>query len=84
METRMKESARWLFTVLSLFLRHQGGEVLITSAATAPLLQADGEEWTPSKTEKEAVLKDRSSGTISGAPTLVPRSRDLIFCAGSE
>lgn len=34
--------------------------------------------------EKEAVLEVRSRGTISGAPTLVPRYRDLIFCAGSE
>lgn len=83
MGTWIKDSAQWLFTFLSLFLRHQVAEAFIISVATAPLLQADGEEWTHFKIEKEAILKDRGSGTISGAPTQVPRYRDLIFYSGS-
>lgn len=35
METWIKESAQWLFTFLSLFLRHQVAEAFITSVATA-------------------------------------------------
>ena len=66
METWIKGSVQWLFTFLSLFLRHhQVAKAFITSAATAPLLPADGEEWTSTKKREEAVIKDRGSGTIS-------------------
>ena len=84
METWIKGSVQWLFTFLSLFLRHhQVAKAFITSAATAPLLPADGEEWTSTKKREEAVIKDRGSGTISAwDPTLQGppvQERDLLL-----
>lgn len=65
METWIKGSVQWLFTFLSLFLRHRVAKAFITSAATAPFSPAYGEEWMSIKKE-EAVIKYRRFGTISG------------------
>lgn len=72
METWIKESARWLFTFLSLFLRHQVAEAFIISAANAPLLQADGEEWTPSKQRRKQFLKPGAGEQSAEPPPWFP------------
>lgn len=56
----------------SLFLRHEAAEAFITLAATAPLLLADGEEWTPSNTEKEVILKTGAVEQSAESPPWFP------------
>lgn len=84
METWIKGSVQWLFTFLSLFLRHQVAKAFIPSAATAPSLSwwwGIGEY----KKKEEAVIKDTGCGTISGwrPHPHPPRSRNMIFFSGS-
>lgn len=87
MENWIKLSVQWLFTFLSLFLRHREAKAHMTSA-TAPFLSAGGEEWTSGRREEEAVFKDRSSGTISGwrphpwSPSQgIWSSSQVLFCS---
>lgn len=81
METWIKGSVQRLFTFPSLFLHHQVTKAFITSAATAPLLPADGEEVTSIKKKEEAVLQTGAVEQLVG-PTLVLRSLHMILFSG--
>lgn len=52
METWIMESVCWLFTFLSLFLRHKVVKAFITSTTTALFPPADAKEWTSTKRKK--------------------------------
>lgn len=83
METWIMRSVWWLFTFLSLFLRHQVVKAFITSAATAP----SSPSWwsrtghTQRSSRKSLLKTEGMEQSAAGDPTLVSpvQEHDLVL-----